>query len=70
MNPVLLGTLIAIPVAYYFMHQWLQGLHTASVFTGGCFSAAAIAVIIALITVSFQAVKAAVANPVKSLRNE
>ena len=62
---------IAAPIAWYFMHQWLQNypfrieLSWWIFLTGGLIS-----VIIALITVSFQAIKAAVANPVKSLRSE
>lgn len=62
---------IATPIAWYFMHQWLQNypfrieLSWWIFFIGGLAS-----VIIALITVSFQAIKAAVANPVESLRSE
>ena len=62
---------IAAPVAWYFMHQWLQNypfrieLSWWIFLTGGLIS-----VIIALITVSFKAIKAAIANPVKSLRSE
>ncbi len=62
---------IATPVAWYFMHKWLQNfvfrieLNWWMFLIGGLAS-----VIIALITVSFQAIKAAVANPVKSLRTE
>ena len=62
---------IAAPVAWYFMHQWLQSypfrieLSWWIFLTGGLIS-----VIIALITVSFKAIKAAIANPVKSLRSE
>ena len=68
---VLIALLIASPVAWYFMHKWLQdyayridiGLWVFA-FTG------IVAVFIAFVTISFQAIKAAVANPVKSLRAE
>ena len=71
LKPVLLGTLIAIPVGYYAMNKWLQGFAYRATVHWWLFAiAAAAAVIIALLTVSFQAVKAALANPVKSLRTE
>jgi putative ABC transport system permease protein len=68
---VVLSFFIAMPVAWYFMHTWLKDFpyHTPInwwVFVlAGC-----MALLIAVITVSFQAVKAAVANPMKSLRTE
>ncbi|MBO9561944.1 MAG: ABC transporter permease [Niastella sp.] len=62
---------IAVPVAYYFMHQWLQGYQYRATMTWWIFIAVgAGAVIITLLTVSFQAIKASLANPVKSLRTE
>ncbi|MBS1947252.1 MAG: ABC transporter permease [Bacteroidetes bacterium] len=71
LKPVLLGALIAMPVGYYFMNKWLQGFAYRIVFHWWMFAMAiAIAVIIALLTVGVQAVKAAMANPVKSLRTE
>ncbi|MEO6231941.1 MAG: ABC transporter permease [Ferruginibacter sp.] len=71
LKPVLLGTIIAIPVGYYVMQQWLQSFAYKTPINWWLFAIAVfIAVIIALVTVSFQAVKAAVANPVKSLRTE
>jgi putative ABC transport system permease protein len=71
LKPVLLGTLIAIPVGYYAMSKWLQGFaYKVGLHWWMFAAAAAIAVIIALATVSFQAIKAALANPVKSLRTE
>jgi len=62
---------IAAPVAYYYMHQWLQGyafrIHIGwLIFAGGGF----IAMIIAIATISSRAVKAALANPVNNLRSE
>jgi len=71
LKPVLLGTAIAIPVGYYIMFKWLQDFaYRVSIHWWMFACAACVAVLIALITVSFQAIKAAVANPVKSLRTE
>jgi putative ABC transport system permease protein len=69
--PVLLGTLIAIPAGHYVMFKWLQSFaYRITVHWWMFATSVAIAVMIALITVSFQALKAAIANPVKSLRAE
>jgi putative ABC transport system permease protein len=62
---------IAAPIAWYYMHQWLQAYVyriniSWEVFTAGGLAA----IIIALATISYQAIKAAKANPVKSLRSE
>ncbi len=71
LKPVLIGTFIAIPVGYYVMDQWLQSFAYRTGLHWWIFvSAALLTVIIALITVSFKAIKAAIANPVKSLRSE
>jgi putative ABC transport system permease protein len=71
LKPVLLGTLIAVPVGYYAMFKWLQSFaYKVSLQWWMFVAAAGIAVLIALVTVSLQAVKAALANPVKSLRSE
>ena len=71
LKPVLLATLIAIPVAYSVMNSWLQNFAYRTGLQWWIFAlAAGITVVIALATVSFRAVKAAVANPTKSLRNE
>jgi len=68
---VMISLLIAVPMAYYFMHQWLQNYQYRTDISWWVFAAAgAGALIITLLTVSFQAIKAAVANPVKSLRTE
>jgi len=68
---VLLSCLIAMPVAYYFLHQWLQQYQYRTNIAWWIFAAAAAgAMVITLFTVSFQAIKAALANPVKSLRSE
>jgi len=68
---VLIAIVIASPVAWYFMNQWLQDFAYRTNISWWVFVLAGIvSVLIALITVSFQAIKAAVANPVKSLRTE
>ena len=71
LKPVLLATLIAIPAAWYIMHGWLQNFAYRTGLQWWIFGlSAAITVLIALATVSFRAVKAAMANPTKSLRSE
>ena len=68
---VIISLLVAVPIAYYFMHNWLQNYQYRTDLSWWIFASAGLLTIaIALITVSFQAVKAAVANPVKSLRTE
>ena len=68
---VLVAILIASPIAWYCMHQWLQGFAYKIPVSGWFFVGAGLAsLVIAMITVSFQATKAAVANPVKSLKAE
>ena len=68
---VIIALLIAIPVAYYFMHNWLQNYTYHTNLSWWIFVVAALgALFITLITVSFQAIKAGFANPVKSLRTE
>jgi ABC-type antimicrobial peptide transport system permease subunit len=61
--------LIAAPLAWYGMHQWLQGFaYRVGISCWVFVLAAAVSVLIALITMSYQAVKAAIANPIKGLR--
>lgn len=68
---VIISLVIAIPVAYLFMYNWLQNYQYRTNISWWVFAAAgAGALLITLLTVSFQAIKAAVANPVKSLRTE
>jgi putative ABC transport system permease protein len=68
---VLLANLIAWPVGWYAMHKWLQGFAYRATLDAWTFVfASAGALGIALLTVSFQAIKAAVANPVEALRYE
>jgi putative ABC transport system permease protein len=62
---------IATPIAWYYMNQWLQDYSYRINISWWLFAAGGLAaIIIALVTISFQAIKAAVANPVKSLRTE
>jgi putative ABC transport system permease protein len=68
---VAIASLIAFPLAWYAMNSWLQNFAYRSNIPWWIFAAAGIiAVVIALVTISFQAIKAANANPVKSLRSE
>jgi putative ABC transport system permease protein len=68
---VLVAVVIAVPVAWYAMDKWLAGFaYHISVDVFVFVYAAAGALIIALLTVSFESIRAASANPVKSLRNE
>lgn len=66
-----LAFLISIPITWWAMHAWLQDFAYRINISIWVFATAGIAaILIALLTVSFQAIKAAVANPVKSLRSE
>ncbi len=68
---VIVAILIASPVAWFVMHNWLEGYDYRINISGWIFIAAGLmAICIAVLTVSFQAIKAAIANPVKSLRTE
>ncbi|MEN0052315.1 MAG: ABC transporter permease [Mucilaginibacter sp.] len=68
---VLLAILIASPIAWWAMHQWLQDFAYRISISWWMFALAGLgAVLIALVTVSFQSIKAALANPVKSIRSE
>ncbi|MET4081815.1 putative ABC transport system permease protein [Pedobacter sp. UYP30] len=68
---VLLASVLAFPVAWWIMHNWLQGFAYRIEINWWIFALSMlIAITIALATVSFQAIKAAFANPVKSLRTE
>ena len=62
---------VAIPVAYYFLHGWLQDYEYRTALHWWVFAAAGSgALVITLLTVSYQTIRAALANPVKSLRSE
>ena len=68
---VLIASLIAFPIAWWAMNKWLEDFAYRITISWWVFVVAGIAaILIALLTVSFQAIKAATANPVKSLRTE
>jgi putative ABC transport system permease protein len=68
---VVVSCLIAMPVAYYFLHQWLANYYYHTDLNPLVFVYAAVgALAITLCTVSYQTIKASVTNPVRSLRNE
>jgi len=68
---VLFANLISWPIAWYAVHHWLQGYAFRISIQWWIFVIAGLAsILIAFFTVSFQSIKAAVANPVKSLRSE
>ena len=68
---VLIAVVIATPLSWMFMNQWLKDFAYRITINWWVFAIAGwIAILIALVTVSFQAIKAAIANPVQSLRTE
>jgi hypothetical protein len=68
---IIIAFLIAAPFAWYFMHQWLQQYAYRITLGAWYFIATIVAALcIAWLTVGYTAVKAATANPVKSLRTE
>jgi ABC-type antimicrobial peptide transport system permease subunit len=68
---VMISCVIASPIAFYFLRDWLQKYDYRITIGPGVFLLSAlVAIIITLVTISFQAIKAALTNPVKSLRSE
>ena len=68
---VMISCLIASPIAFYYLQNWLQQYDYRITISPVVFVLAGIAaIVITIITISFQAIKAAIANPVKSLRTE
>jgi len=68
---IVIAFLIAAPVAYYIMHSWLESFAYQVNIGAGIFIVAIISsFLIAAITIAYQAIRAAIANPVKSLRTE
>ena len=68
---VIIAFIVAVPVAWYVMNQWLQEFAYRIQISWWIFAVAALlAIIITVITISFQAIRAALANPVNSLRSE
>jgi putative ABC transport system permease protein len=67
---VIISVIIASPIAWYVMHKWLQDFaYKISIQIWVFIAAGTVAILIAFITVSVQSLKAALANPVKSLRS-
>jgi len=68
---VIIANLFAWPIAYYFMNKWLEDFAYRIEISWWMFAlAGGIALVIALATVSIQAIKAETANPVESLKYE
>ncbi|MBD2702347.1 ABC transporter permease [Spirosoma sp. BT702] len=68
---VLIACFVASPIAYYYLNNWLQHYEYRTEIAWWIFAASGIgALAITLLTVSFQSIKAALVNPVKSLRSE
>ncbi len=68
---VLIAALIALPLSWFSVHKWLQDYAYRINISWWIFAVAVlVAMVIAFATISFQAIKAAIANPVKSLRTE
>ena len=68
---VSISCVVASPIAFYFLHAWLQNFeYRATIGAGAFLISAAAAIIITIFTVSYQAIRSALTNPVKSLRSE
>jgi len=68
---VLIALLVAFPASWLAMHEWLQSFAYRINIGAGVFIIAGLSVmVITLLTISYQAIRAALANPVKSLRTE
>lgn len=71
LKPIILSVVLATPIAWITMYHWLQNYSYRTEIEWWVFAAGGLtAIMIALLTVSYQSVKAAIANPVKSLRSE
>jgi putative ABC transport system permease protein len=68
---VIINCMFASPIAFYFLEKWLKHYYYRINIGPGVFITSAIlAIVIAILTISFQAIKAAIANPVNSLRSD
>ena len=71
LKPVALALLISFPISWYAMHNWLQGYaYKANISWWIFLLAGIVTIIIAFLTVSYQSIKSALVNPIKSLRTE
>jgi len=71
LKTVLIAIIFSVPVAWYIMHKWLEDYaYNVGIDWKVFVFAGSIAIVIAFLTVSFQAIKAAIMNPVKSLKTE
>jgi len=70
-KPVLAANIISIPIAYYIMDSWLERFaYHIDIHWAVFIAAALISLVVAWLTLSFQSIKAAISNPVSSLRRE
>ena len=70
-QPVFIATLIAIPIVWYGMNKWLEDFAYRINISWWVFIVAGVlTLLVAILTVGIQAIKAAIANPVRSLRTE
>jgi ABC-type antimicrobial peptide transport system permease subunit len=68
---VAISCLVAVPVSFYFLHSWLMNYdYRISIGAGVFVLSGLMALVITIVTISFQAIKAALTNPVESLRTE
>jgi putative ABC transport system permease protein len=68
---ILLAFVLAVPLSWYLMNNWLDNFaYRTTVGVGTFLTAGGVSVLISWVTVSYQSIKAAVRNPVKSLRSE
>jgi putative ABC transport system permease protein len=68
---ILISIAIAVPIAWYMMHKWLEDFVYRTQISADIFLIAGLAaLLIALLTISYQAIRAALMNPVKNLRSE
>jgi len=68
---ILIAFVLSVPLSYYIMDQWLESFaYRIEIGISVFLIAGLIALLISWITVSYQSIKAAIANPIKSLRSE
>ena len=71
LKPVLLAALLAFPLSWYVMHRWLEDFSYRVTIRWWIFLVAgSLSLLIALLTVSLQAIRAGLASPIKNLRTE